>query len=736
MIFNLVKQYLFVLIFIIAFSVKGFEFSKKTVIVQGDDSSPSEKNAVKELQSYLNKILGKQLTIAAEMPKSGSCIVIGTGKIAKSVAPDIDFAKFKPDEIMLKTIGKNILLVAGARPRGTLYAVYELLEKEFGVRFLSPDHEIVPKYSHLTIKEIDCRYAPQFVYREGHSETLCKNSIWSVKLRLNGCRFRKHIPLEWGGFYQMGLDHSLTRTYVNAKKWFKQKPEWFAFRKKENARVDKQLCLSDPEVIAQLIKDVLAEQKQMPERRFIGIGAADNNRYCQCEKCLKAYRKYGTTGATMWLAANELAKTVRKEYPRTQIVYMAYWSTERPPENLKIEPNISVVLAVLDRNHGLPPSATPRYGIYLKKYNELTKNKVYIWDYYANFSNFILPTPQLNIIGPAFRMYEKNHVNGVFVQLPFGTLADFPDYRNYLTAKLAWNPELDSKKLMREYFEAHYGKAAAPMLAYVELLDNARDRQQGTWIGCYAKTTAHWLTAADILKADALFKQALALTASNPENHNRVRALEAGIMLVKILRYKEVAAAAQKAGIPLKLRSELIDQLEALGKEFKCNQYKEWDSFGNLIKKLRRKDTSGTMKAGGGPEHRFIPVEKLKGKYTEIVDGIAVAPSRQLSNGFRWMDLDYGIYYEVEPELEGLWNVRVTLRCVPENGSSPAAAYLGIYAPHEICRQAIYAAEGDTEWRKIDLGKFYLPKGSKIWVMPGVVKYAPKIEVKSIELYN
>ena len=735
MIFNLIKQCISVSIFIIAFSVQGFEFSKNTVIVLGDDSPSFEKNAAKELQTYLNKILGKQLTITAEMPKSGNCIVVGTGKIASSIVPGIDFAKFKPDEIMLKTIGKNILLVAGTRPRGTLYAVYELLEKEFCVRFLSPDHEIVPKCSHLTIKELDYRYAPQFVYREGHSETLCKNIIWSVKLRLNGCRYRKPIPAEWGGFYQMSLDHSLTGKYVNAKKWFKQKPEWFAFRKKENARVNKQLCLSDPEVIAQLIKDVLAEQKKMPERRFIGIGAADNNQYCQCEKCVKAYQKYGTTGATMWLAANSLAKAVRKEYPQTQIIYMAYWSTERPPENLKIEPNISVVLAILDRNHGLPPSATPRYDIYLKKYNELTNNKVYIWDYYANFGNFLLPTPQLNIMEPAFRMYEKNHVNGVFVQLPFGTLADFPDYRNYLVAKLAWNPNIDCKKLMREYFKAQYGKAAAPLTAYIELLDNARDRQKGTWVSCYAKTTAHWLTVNDILKADALFKEALALTAANPENHKRVRALEAGIILVKILRYKEVAAAAQKVGLPLKSREALIDQLEVLGKEFKCNQYKEWDSFGNLIKKLRRKDTSGIVETGPKPEHHLIPAEKLKGKYAGIVDGIAVSSSRQLSNGFRWMDLDYGIYYEVEPELEGKWNVKITLRCIPEN-TSPAAAYLGIYAPHEIFRQAISANRSDTDWQKIDLGKFYLPKGSKIWVMPGVINYAPKIEVKSIELYR
>jgi hypothetical protein len=58
--------------------------------------------------------------------------------------------------------------------------------------------------------------------------------------------------------------------------------------------------------------------------------------------------------------------------------------------------------------------------------------------------------------------------------------------------------------------------------------------------------------------------------------------------MVEILRYDEVKKAKEKMNLPVKTRKQLIDELESIGKEFKCSCYKEWDSFSNLIKKLRK----------------------------------------------------------------------------------------------------------------------------------------------------
>ena len=95
-----------------------------------------------------------------------------------------DWKRLKPDEIRLKSAGGNLYL-AGDRPRGTLYAVYELLEKEFGVRFWTADATHVPKREKLELPQIDLRYAPPFEVRAaGYDLIRLKAQCQEVPLHL------------------------------------------------------------------------------------------------------------------------------------------------------------------------------------------------------------------------------------------------------------------------------------------------------------------------------------------------------------------------------------------------------------------------------------------------------------------------------------------------------------------------------------------------------------------------
>ena len=52
--------------------------------------------------------------------------------------------KFGPEDLRVVIRDGNIV-IAGGRPRGTLYGVYTFLEDYFDVRFLTADHTHVPK---------------------------------------------------------------------------------------------------------------------------------------------------------------------------------------------------------------------------------------------------------------------------------------------------------------------------------------------------------------------------------------------------------------------------------------------------------------------------------------------------------------------------------------------------------------------------------------------------------------
>ena len=111
-------------------------------LVTGPSPSRLEKIAESELQLFWQKIYGQKLKkIAPEQAKGKSVIYLGRTDFAK--AGKIDFDKLSDEEWQLETVGDD-LIITGGRPAGTLYGVYEVLER-LGVEFLSFDETLIPK---------------------------------------------------------------------------------------------------------------------------------------------------------------------------------------------------------------------------------------------------------------------------------------------------------------------------------------------------------------------------------------------------------------------------------------------------------------------------------------------------------------------------------------------------------------------------------------------------------------
>ena len=110
-------------------------------LVVGDTPGKLEKRAESELQLFWQKIYGKKLQkISASQSKNKSVIYLGRTAFAKQ--NKVDFNKLSDEEWLLKTVGDD-LIISGGRPAGTLYGVYQVLEK-LGVEFLSFDETLIP----------------------------------------------------------------------------------------------------------------------------------------------------------------------------------------------------------------------------------------------------------------------------------------------------------------------------------------------------------------------------------------------------------------------------------------------------------------------------------------------------------------------------------------------------------------------------------------------------------------
>jgi hypothetical protein len=494
----------------------------------------------------------------------------------------VDYKATRTDEICIRFRDKTTLELTGDLPRGTLYAVYELLE-QFGCRFWAPGNETVPRVSTLAVEpEFAKVYAPPFVWRQAYGESTCVDYTFAVKNRLNGTYWgQPRMPDEWGGKVQVDVGETLTRRWVKSKEFFKDHPEWYAWREQDTNRVPAQLCTSNPEALAQLDKEVLEYLKAHPDTKTLSISGNDSDQYCRCEACRKVIATEQADSALLMIAANRVGKLVAKDYPDLRVVMLAYWATERPPRTMTLEPNVAVCFAKL-RDFATPIAKNQHYMDNMLGWKKISQNPLYIWDYNARFSNFILPSPAADTIGPNMRVYRDHGIAGMVAQLPWGSLADWVDLRCWLWGRTAWDPDVDSDRLIDEWIAGACGKGAPLMKASWDMLLRLRKG-----IGPYGTGTDKWLTPGAMLECHGLQNRAIAATAEDARTHAQVEKLSAAMLCAMVYRYKDLQAYAQAENRQIPTRDALVDRLEELGKKYRCGTYREWDDYRNMIKKMR-----------------------------------------------------------------------------------------------------------------------------------------------------
>ena len=134
-----------------------------------------EKFAAEELAYHFTKAFGKAPEVVGEDAFDSSRlpyhVYIGATKAA--TAAGLPVGKLADEEHVVKTIGNGLYLLGGdadtaysdvgmvniAAMRGTLYAIYDFLENEMGVKWLWPGEigEVVPKRAALKIGAVDRR---------------------------------------------------------------------------------------------------------------------------------------------------------------------------------------------------------------------------------------------------------------------------------------------------------------------------------------------------------------------------------------------------------------------------------------------------------------------------------------------------------------------------------------------------------------------------------------------------
>ena len=324
----------------------------RCVIVQQPGATLAESNAVHELAETLGKITGAtfQIQVAgdAKMPKQA--IVVGQGAAARKLFPEVALEKLGSEELVMRVKGGRLLL-AGGRPRGTVYAVYRFLEEQGGVRWWAPWATDIPHRPSLRVSELNVRSRPAFEYREPFWWAGF-DAQWKAH---NGANGENHpIPEALGGCIKYkGFAHTFY-PLVPPDKYFAPHPEWYSLINGKRTHENAQLCLSNPELRDFVVLRVKEWLRESPEDKIISVTQNDCAGACECPNCKAIDDAEGSPSGSMVAFVNYIAEKIEPEFPDVAVDTFAYQYTRHPPKTIKPRPNVIVRLCSIECNFREP----------------------------------------------------------------------------------------------------------------------------------------------------------------------------------------------------------------------------------------------------------------------------------------------------------------------------------------------------------------------------------------------
>ena len=505
-------------------------------IVISTNAPPSERYAAQELQQYLEKMSGARLSIVPEdQPATAHEILLGTSERLKRLGLQPDLQALGQEGFVLRTADQR-LIIAGGRPRGTLYGVYTLLEDKLGVRWFTPELEVVPQTNRLVLPQFNETHTPALQYREVFWTEMTRDADFAARHRLNGDHYR--LTEKHGGPAVVYFPFVHSMDSLIPRELFSEHPEYFPLI--DGKRVDGyvQRCLSNPEVVKLAISRVRQWIHEHPDATIISVSQNDTGKWCQCPTCKALDDAEGTPAASLLRFVNAIATDIEKDYPNIRIDTLAYQYTRKPPKTLRPRPNVIIRLCSIECcfAHPLETCTSPedrRFSQDILAWQPVAP-KLYIWDYTPNFAHYQQPFPNWAALQPNIQFFIRHGVKGIFEQGNYsgGGLGEMGPLRAYVLAELLWNPQADTDKIRNEFLHAYYGQAAPKLAEYLQLLE-AQVAAPDRHAHIYDSPHAAYLNAPFLEQADRILAEA-ETAAENDGVRSRVQVARLPVYYVQL----------------------------------------------------------------------------------------------------------------------------------------------------------------------------------------------------------
>ena len=703
-------------------------------IALAEGAGPAEKNAAAQLQKYLGQITGAHFSIEPEtnVAEDKPQILVGSGQRVRRISLQ-PLDKLGQDGILIETVG-NKLILTGDSPRSVLYASYTFLEDVLGCRWWSSNEATIPRKATLSIGPQKIRYAPPLKIRETLYRDVFKSKEFQVQLKLNG--HYNSLAEEWGGHLRFVPD--LVHTFYKLlppSAYFAAHPEWYSqIAGKRTATNSSQLCLTDPAMRAEMTRVLLEKLRREKNPRLVSLSQNDSfGGNCQCPRCKALDEREGSPGGSLLAFVNDVAADIEKEFPQVMVETLAYNYTRVPPKTVRPRANVIVRLVGgvgCTYDHPLDSKYSESFRTQVAQWSAITPRLLY-WDYVANFSNYLVPHPNLQVLAPNIRFFAKNQAYGVYEQGDSGSLSgDFVRLRSWMLAHLLWNPKLDEHALRRVFMSGYYGPAGPYLARYLDLVSAsflARDIRLSS-----SGSQLAYMDLAEMNRATTLFDSAEKAVVHDPVLLKRVQRERLPLDHLWLLRYadlKRIAAMKSREfrgpADPAQATERFIQRVRD-GEEGHGGMYSEGLRFAAYEPKLRQLVAASMQTQVAPPaeasqlaandwsdiqDFRFNLPGASSVKDEQASDGNAAKP------GGSW-----GIMIPLSGDLlefwDGDWHCYISVR-VEGNKSTGAAFGYGLYDYGTVTGSNISVqAEKipDEKYHTYDLGVVKLNYNKVLWI--------------------
>ena len=501
-----------------------------TIYIPTHATAPETK-AAQELQHWLKEI-------------TGATVEIKSGKASRNSINLVTDPKLGDEGYAIAASGSRLVL-SGGRTRGVVNAVYALLEEDLGCRFYTSESIRLPKTNTLVLAPVARSYIPRLKIRDPFY-ACAFDPVWSLRNRTDAPSAA--VPDEFGGRVDYaGMFVHTAAQIVPPDRYFKDHPDYFAQRA-DGTRSTAQLCATHPEVAQLAIAYVRQVLKDNPHTEILSVSKNDNTEICHCDRCRKLRDAEGSDMANQLCLVNQVAAAIEKDHPRVAIDTLAYLETIQVPKTVR--PRANVVIRLCNDSVGAwsrPFTPAERCDVAkLAGAWSAAHHRIYIWDYNVNFSHYLAPMPNLDVMAANIRFWVKNNAEGVMLQGGYQGPAERDEMKSWVTAKLLWNPSWDENALAQDFIRGHYGKAAPAMEQYEALLAKMRkdyvkvmDAPPG---GIRYPMDAPFFSLDFVVKATQIFTRARQLALGDDALVRRVERAKLPLLYVKCVRGPEFLA--------------------------------------------------------------------------------------------------------------------------------------------------------------------------------------------------